>query len=321
MKKLKRSFSGMCLAVCLGIFSSFYTVAQTNVALNKTATTDSQLNTSYTPDKAVDGDNSSNSSRWLSANTSWPHWIEVDLGSSYDISQMKFWTGYSGYKNPVEYQFQYWNGSSWATIIDKPANSSPSVDETFTAVSATKVRLYGTGGNDNYFRLFEVEVYGIPTPNQAPSVSLTAPANNATFTEGDNITISANATDSDGSISKVEFYRGSTKLGEDLTSPFSYSWSGATAGSYNLTAKATDNGGATTTSSTRSITVNTAPPTGGGSNLALNKTVTGFSQAESGNPATDINDGSYTDRWAAEGFPQWVEIEIWEPVILSTNSS
>ena len=151
----------------------------------------------------------------------------------------------------------------------------------------------------------------VNTPaNNAPTVSLTAPANNATFTEGNNITISANATDSDGSISKVEFYRGSTKLGEDLTSPFSYSWTTATAGTYTISAKATDNDGAATTSSTRSITVNTAPPTGGGTNLALNKTVTGFSQAENGNPATNINDGSNSNRWAADGFPQWVEIDL-----------
>ena len=316
MKKLKRSFAGMCLAVCFGLFSSFYTVAQTNVALNKTATTDSQINTSYTPDKAVDGDNSSNSSRWLSANTSWPHWIEINLGSSYDISSMKFWTGYNGYSDGVNYQFQYWNGSSWLTIIDKPTNTNPAVDETFATVSTTKVRLYGTGSSSNYFRLFELEVYGVPTPvNQAPTVSLTAPANSATFTEGDNITISANASDADGSISKVEFYRGSTKLGEDNTSPYSYSWTTATAGTYILEAVATDNGGATTTSSTRSITV-TAPPTGGGGgNLALGKTVTTDSDVGSNTPgsnAVDGNNSSNSSRWvsANTAWPHWIEVDL-----------
>ncbi|WP_162144128.1 Ig-like domain-containing protein [Sporocytophaga myxococcoides] len=98
-----------------------------------------------------------------------------------------------------------------------------------------------------------------PASNAAPVVSLTAPANNATFTAPASITITANASDSDGSISKVEFYQGTTKLGEVLTAPYSYSWSNVAAGTYSITAKAFDNANASTTSSAVSITVNAAP--------------------------------------------------------------
>jgi lysozyme family protein len=91
--------------------------------------------------------------------------------------------------------------------------------------------------------------------NQAPAVSITSPANSASFTAAASITITANATD-DGTVSRVEFYNGATKLGEDLTSPYSYSWSNVAAGSYSLTAKAFDNAGASTTSSVVNITVN-----------------------------------------------------------------
>ncbi len=98
--------------------------------------------------------------------------------------------------------------------------------------------------------------------NQPPTVSITSPSDGATFTEGDNITINADAADSDGSVTLVEFFQGSTKLGEDATSPYSYTWNSVAAGSYSLTAKATDNGGATTTSSAVNITVNEAPPSG-----------------------------------------------------------
>jgi hypothetical protein len=98
-----------------------------------------------------------------------------------------------------------------------------------------------------------ITVTGIP--NSAPTASLTAPTNNASFNEGASITLSANAADTDGTISKVEFFRGTTKIGEDLTSPYSISWTGATAGTYSLTAKATDNKGATGTSSAISVTV------------------------------------------------------------------
>ena len=86
-------------------------------------------------------------------------------------------------------------------------------------------------------------------PNVAPTVSLTAPANGASFLAGSTVALSANAADSDGTVAKVEFFQGSTKLGEDTSAPFTFSWaSPASGGSYTLTAVATDNGGATTTS-------------------------------------------------------------------------
>lgn len=93
--------------------------------------------------------------------------------------------------------------------------------------------------------------------NVAPVVQLTAPANGATMTSPANITLTATASDSDG-IGKVEFYLGTTKLGEDLTAPYTLSWNNVVAGSYSLTAKATDNLGAVTTSSAVTITVNPA---------------------------------------------------------------
>ncbi|NJM94346.1 MAG: hypothetical protein HC842_06500, partial [Cytophagales bacterium] len=79
---------------------------------------------------------------------------------------------------------------------------------------------------------------GATLPNQAPTVSISSPANNASFSAGANITIQATASDSDGSVTKVEFYNGSTKLGEDSSSPYTYTWSNVSAGSYTLTAKA-----------------------------------------------------------------------------------
>lgn len=90
--------------------------------------------------------------------------------------------------------------------------------------------------------------------NVLPTVSLTSPSNNSTFTSGNSITITANASDSDGSISKVEFYNGSTLLGQDVTSPYSLPWT-VTNGSYSLSAKATDNKGTTSTSSSVNLTV------------------------------------------------------------------
>ena len=92
--------------------------------------------------------------------------------------------------------------------------------------------------------------------NQAPTVSVTAPLSGATFTAPAAVTITATAADSDGSVAKVEFFNGAVKLGEDLTAPYSFAWTSVAAGTYSLTARATDNAGAVTTSAAVSITVN-----------------------------------------------------------------
>ncbi len=96
--------------------------------------------------------------------------------------------------------------------------------------------------------------------NTAPTVSLTAPAANASVTLPATVTLSANASgvEANTPITKVDFYQGTTLVGSDTTAPYSLSWTPTVAGSYSLTAKATDSGGATTTSAAVSITVKTA---------------------------------------------------------------
>jgi hypothetical protein len=97
--------------------------------------------------------------------------------------------------------------------------------------------------------------YECKCSQSTPTVSITSPSSGAVFTAPASFTITANATD-DGAVSKVEFYNGTTKLGEDLTSPYSFTWSSVAAGSYSLTVKATDNATTSTTSSVVNISVN-----------------------------------------------------------------
>jgi hypothetical protein len=94
-------------------------------------------------------------------------------------------------------------------------------------------------------------------PNTPPNVSLTSPVSGATYYEPASVTLSANADDIDGSIAKVEFYNnGGARIATVTSSPYTYTWNNVAAGTYSLTAKATDNGGATATSSAATITVN-----------------------------------------------------------------
>ncbi|MDX2367650.1 MAG: Ig-like domain-containing protein, partial [Colwellia sp.] len=95
----------------------------------------------------------------------------------------------------------------------------------------------------------------VVSDNILPTVSLISPFNGEQFVEGNAVLFEASASDSDGSIAVVEFYAGTTKLGELLAAPYIFSWSNATEGQYNLTAIAVDNEGAVTTSTTVAIAV------------------------------------------------------------------
>ncbi|MES2284141.1 MAG: Ig-like domain-containing protein [Bacteroidota bacterium] len=93
--------------------------------------------------------------------------------------------------------------------------------------------------------------------NNALSASIVSPANNSSFNVGSAIVIQAAASGGTGTIQKVEFFADTIKLGEDLTSPYSYTWNTATAGNYALTAKATNSGNNVAVSAPVNITVNT----------------------------------------------------------------
>ena len=97
--------------------------------------------------------------------------------------------------------------------------------------------------------------------NVAPSVALTAPATNAIFTAPATIGLAASASDTDGAIAKVEFFNGTTRLATDTTAPYAHSWTNVAGGTYTLTAKATDDKGAVTTSPPVTAIVNRAPTT------------------------------------------------------------
>ena len=93
------------------------------------------------------------------------------------------------------------------------------------------------------------------TVNQPPSVAITNPVAGASFNAPASIPIGVSASDSDGSVTQVTFYAGTTLLSTDTTSPYAFTWSNVSTGSYTLTARAVDNRGATNVSVTVPITV------------------------------------------------------------------
>jgi pectate lyase len=103
---------------------------------------------------------------------------------------------------------------------------------------------------------------GTQPANINPTTSLTAPSSGSTACIGSAITISAAAQDSDGSISKVDFYNGSTLLGSDNTAPYSIGYTPTAAGTLSIKVTATDNSGGTGSSSVNTVTVSALPTAG-----------------------------------------------------------
>jgi uncharacterized repeat protein (TIGR02059 family) len=95
--------------------------------------------------------------------------------------------------------------------------------------------------------------------NTVPTAVITSPVANSSFTASANITITADVSDTDGSVSLVEFYNGNTKLGSKSSAPYSMVWNNVTTGNYSLTAIATDNLNAKTTSPAILISVINSP--------------------------------------------------------------
>lgn len=139
--------------------------------------------------------------------------------------------------------------------IDIPAPTQPG---TYTIT----VGMYGTNALTQTNQAYSLIVTGGVNveANPEPVVNLTAPVGGALLLPGATYPITATATDmavggASGQVSKVEFFDGATPLGEDTVAPYEFAWTPTTSGSHVITAKATDNEGATAVSSGANVTV------------------------------------------------------------------
>jgi len=91
--------------------------------------------------------------------------------------------------------------------------------------------------------------------NQSPTVFITSPAPFDYIDLSDSVTITADASDPDGSVAQVDFYVNGQYYSSDSTSPYETAWNASSLGAYVLTAVATDLQNAVTTSSNVAVTV------------------------------------------------------------------
>ena len=154
---------------------------------------------------------------------------------------------------------QGWSGN-WSQAGENITVTNASWNGTLATGGSTQIganfTYTGTNTAPTTFTLNGNTCNGSGGGGGTPTVSITSPANGATFTAPASIPITASASESGGSISKVEFFNGATLLGTATSSPYTFTWSSVPAGTYSLTAEAFDASGATATSSAVSVTVN-----------------------------------------------------------------
>jgi len=264
---------------------------RTNVALataGATASASSVYSSAYGASGTINGSRSGvgvGERRRVARRTgnTWPDWLEVDFAGLQTIDEVDVFSVQDAYTAPStptssmtfslygvrDFAMQYWDGVGWTTVPGGTIVGNTLVwrPVTFAAVTTTKIRIYITNGANGSSRVTEVEVWGTAAgPANTPSaVTLTAPAANATYTAPGTIAWTATASDPDG-ISQVELYQGSTLVGTSTTSPYGGTWSNVAAGSYSLTAVATDGLGVKTASAPVVVTVTGS---GGRTNVAL----------------------------------------------------
>lgn len=122
-----------------------------------------------------------------------------------------------------------------------------------------KVAWTGNWGNTPYQATDAMSGFKYNCENKAPSITITSPGNNESLCQGTQVELIANATDSDGLISRVNFYDGTTLLYTDYNAPYSYTWESPSIGTHTVSVQAIDNANAATTSGTSTLTINAAP--------------------------------------------------------------
>lgn len=121
-----------------------------------------------------------------------------------------------------------------------------------TGLYRLQVRATDNSGNIGVSAVEEFTV----TQGAPPVVSITSPANGSTIPAGQPVTVTANASDTDGSVINVTFFQNGTQIGEpDTQAPYSASFTPASPGQYTLVAVALDNSGNLTQSSPSVVTV------------------------------------------------------------------
>jgi glucose/arabinose dehydrogenase/mono/diheme cytochrome c family protein/regulation of enolase protein 1 (concanavalin A-like superfamily) len=140
------------------------------------------------------------------------------------------------------------------TVYDAPQPAGPNsyLDETVEILVLDGRLTINAGANGENSKLNYIEID--PVVDEV-SVTLVSPVNNGSYLESADIVLEATASTIVGSIAKVEFYDGSTKLGEDNIEPYSLVWKYPSVGGHSISAKAINSGGNSAETAVATVTV------------------------------------------------------------------
>lgn len=146
-------------------------------------------------------------------------------------------TSAPAYSSPVNQSvYNTGNGPSAVYTLTFAANSTNQfLTVTYTLETLAPGHIYD--GNVT----LQSAALSAPGANNIPFVALTAPANSTSVMLPTNLTLTASATDQDGSVTLIEFFSGTNKLGDIAPPATSFVWTNPPVGRHILTARAIDN--------------------------------------------------------------------------------
>ncbi len=156
-------------------------------------------------------------------------------------------------------------------------------------------------------------------PNILPLVLLQTPTIAVSFTTN-TVNLLAEAVDADGTITKVQFYNGTTLLSTKIVAPYTFTWTNVLPGTYTITAKATDSNSATAISKSKIITI--PPPVNLPPSISFNSTASKYVDLNSGSISCVRNNA--TDPFIINGIDIYVNDETLSTLtftMLSSNPS
>lgn len=186
-----------------------------------------------------------------------------------------------GTVNPPKVDF-YINGSQFQTVTAPPYQYTIGLSQPGTYYVQAVARTGTIVTTSNISRITVLA-------NQPPTVALSSPSSGGTYKFGSTITINATAADPDGNIQSVQFFVNGSALSTDSSAPYSATFNPAAEGVYSISAVATDNAGATTSSAPVTILVYSAVST---NTDAVYTGTYGFG-SEAGNFAAVVTGGKY----------------------------
>ena len=292
-----------------GVASSIWGSARTatNIALNKSVTTSGNSSASTPGSLAVDGDVWSFESEWMSTNDTSSKWLAINLGGSYSINEIRFFTGsydissgygsdFNPYRNPLpSYHLQQWNGSTWVDIVNRTTNSKAVIDEVFSPVTTTQVRLLVDAQSSAFqAKLYEIQVFGTAVGGSAPVITSQPVSENCNV--GGQIAFQVAATG--GTLSYQWYHNGTAMPGQTIYIFYKYPAAISDAGSYYCVVS----------NSSGSTNTNTVALTVGGSSNGVDEEVIGATSGSSTHIDAVVegtDNGLYYQSWNGSAWSGW----------------